>query len=69
MSSTRDDPLTDFQHRVVEIEGVAKAVYVSGSGPAVVVMPEMPGISPDVARLARWVRDAGFTVFVPSLFG
>jgi dienelactone hydrolase len=69
MSPTRDDPLIDFQHRVVEIEGVAKTVYVSGSGPAVVVMPEMPGISPDVARLARWVRDAGFTVFVPSLFG
>lgn len=66
---TRDDPLTDFQHRVVEVEGVAKTVHVSGSGPAVVIMPEMPGISPDVARLARWVRDAGFTVFVPSLFG
>ncbi|MFG1912645.1 dienelactone hydrolase family protein [Kribbella sp. NPDC048928] len=69
MSPARDDSLTDFQHRVVEVEGVAKTVHVSGSGPAVVVMPEMPGISPDVARLARWVRDAGFTVFVPSLFG
>ena len=32
-------------------------------------MCEMPGISPEVARFARWVRDAGFTVFVPSLFG
>ncbi|MFK0238492.1 dienelactone hydrolase family protein [Streptomyces vinaceus] len=29
----------------------------------------MPGISPDVLRFARWVRDAGFTVHVPSLFG
>ncbi|GAB2826487.1 dienelactone hydrolase family protein [Actinocorallia aurea] len=46
-----------------------KTVYVAGSGPAVVLMPEMPGISPDVLRLARWVRDAGLTVFVPSLFG
>ncbi|WP_427889938.1 dienelactone hydrolase family protein [Kribbella sp. GL6] len=66
---TRDDPLEDFAHRVVEVDGVAKTVHVTGTGPAVVVMPEMPGISPDVARLARWVRDAGFTVFVPSLFG
>jgi dienelactone hydrolase len=32
-------------------------------------MTEMPGISPQVARFARWVRDAGFTVYMPSLFG
>ena len=41
----------------------------TGSGPAVIVMTEMPGISPQVARFARWVRDAGFTVYMPSLFG
>ncbi len=33
-------------------------VQVMGSGPAVLVMTEMPGISPQVARFARWVRDA-----------
>jgi len=32
-------------------------------------MSEMPGISPHVARFARWVRDAGFMVYMPSLFG
>jgi dienelactone hydrolase len=64
-----DDPIDDFERRLVEVDGVGKTVYVSGSGPGVVVMPEMPGISPDVLRLARWVRAAGFTVFVPSLFG
>ena len=46
-----------------------KTVYVAGTGPAVIVMHEMPGISPHVARFARWVRDAGFTVYMPSLFG
>lgn len=44
-------------------------VYVAGTGPAVLVMTEMPGISPQVARFGRWVRDAGFTVYMPSLFG
>jgi dienelactone hydrolase len=44
-------------------------VWTGGEGPAVVVMPEMPGLSPDVLRLARWIRDAGFTVWLPSLFG
>ncbi|WP_344525759.1 dienelactone hydrolase family protein [Streptomyces albiaxialis] len=68
-ATRRDDPMTDFSRRSVEIAGVTKTVYVAGSGPAVVLMPEMPGISPDVLRLARWVRDAGFTVHVPSLFG
>lgn len=51
------------------LDGASKAVYVSGDGPAVVLLPEMPGISPDLIRLARWIRDAGLTVYVPSLFG
>lgn len=52
----RDDTITDFARRQVDVDGVVKAVYVAGRGPAVVLMPEMPGISPDVLRLARWVR-------------
>lgn len=64
-----DDAITDFSRRLVEVDGVVKTVYAAGSGPAVVLMPEMPGISPDVLRLARWVRGAGFTVYLPSLFG
>ncbi|MEU8526915.1 MULTISPECIES: dienelactone hydrolase family protein [Streptomyces] len=64
-----DDEIRDFSHRRVDVAGVVKTVHVAGSGPAVVLMPEMPGISPDVLRLARWIRDAGFTVHVPSLFG
>lgn len=68
-SMNEDDPLEDFGRRRIEFDGAARTVYVAGSGPAVIVMPEMPGISPHVARFARWVRDAGFTVYMPSLFG
>jgi dienelactone hydrolase len=64
-----DDPLEDFDPRTVTLDGVAKVVHIAGSGPAVIVITEMPGISPHVARFARWVRDAGFTVYMPSLFG
>lgn len=67
-TGTTDD-LADFTEQHVLVDGVGKQVFVTGSGPAVVVLPEMPGISPEVARFARWVRDAGFTVHVPSLFG
>ena len=64
-----DDLLEDFDARAIELEGVTKTVHVTGTGPAVIVMTEMPGISPHVARFSRWVRDAGFTVYMPSLFG
>jgi len=64
-----DDPLDDFERRSVTLCGDTKVVYVAGAGPAVIVMAEMPGISPHVARFSRWVRDAGFTVYMPSLFG
>ena len=64
-----DDPLDDFEHRDIALLGRKHRVYVMGSGPAVIVMTEMPGISPHVARFARWVRDAGFTVYMPHIFG
>lgn len=64
-----DDALDDFQHRDVTLLEQTRRVYMAGKGPAVIVMAEMPGISPRVARFARWVRDAGFTVWMPSLFG
>jgi dienelactone hydrolase len=66
---TQDDPLEDFAPREITLNGAAKTVHVAGKGPAVIVMTEMPGISPHVARFSRWVRDAGFTVYMPSLFG
>ncbi len=63
------DPLRDFSSRELTLEQLTKRVHVGGRGPAVIVMPEMPGISPEVVRFARWVREAGFTVYLPSLFG
>jgi dienelactone hydrolase len=66
---TDRDELADFEKRNVTLLGVTKRVYVAGRGPAVIVMAEMPGISAHVARFARMVRDAGFTVWMPALFG
>ncbi len=63
------DTLADFDPRAITLQSQTKRVYVSGTGPAVIVMTEMPGISPQVAQFARWVRGAGFTVYMPHLFG
>ena len=64
-----DDSLADFVANEITLLGETRTVHIAGKGPAVIVMPEMPGISPHVARFARWVREAGFTVYMPSLFG
>jgi len=66
---TDSDPMDDFEARDVTLLGVTKRVFVSGEGPAVIVMAEMPGIYAHVVRFARTVRDAGFTVWMPALFG
>jgi dienelactone hydrolase len=55
---------TTFTH-----DGDSKTVYRAGAGPGIVVMTEMPGISPSVASFARRLVDAGFTVAMPVLFG
>src|ERR1700729_2530538 len=65
----RADDLADFTNRSLTLLNQTRLVHVAGEGPAVIVMAEMPGISPHVARFARWVCAAGFTVYMPSLFG
>ncbi len=43
--------------------------YEKGEGPGVVLIPELPGITPEVLGLADHLVEAGFTVVVPSPFG
>lgn len=49
--------------------GLTHDVYEKGSGPGVVLIPEAPGITPEVLGLAQHLVDSGFTVVVPSPFG
>lgn len=46
-----------------------RRVYHQGNGPAVIIMHELPGMIPECVDLARRVAKAGFTVFLPLLFG
>jgi dienelactone hydrolase len=69
MPLNQADDLRDFTKREITLEGVSRTVWQRGTGPAVLIFPEMPGISPHVARFARWVSQAGCTVYLPSLFG
>jgi dienelactone hydrolase len=61
--------LDNFAETTFTHGGTTRAVYRVGSGPGVVVISEMPGITPNVAEFAQRVVDAGFTVAMPDLFG
>lgn len=43
--------------------------YERGSGPGVVLIPEIPGATPEVLALGDLLVDRGFTVVIPSPFG
>src|SRR3954468_17817518 len=49
--------------------GVTYDCFEKGSGPGVVLIPEIPGMTPEVLGLADHLVDEGFTVVVPSPFG
>jgi dienelactone hydrolase len=62
-------PLTGFVVASFTHGGKTKPVYRAGTGPAVIVIHEMPGITPPVAAFGLRVAEAGFTAVLPSLFG
>src|ERR1700728_2380750 len=61
--------LEGFAEESFEADGKRRTVYRAGSGPAVVVISEIPVITPLVVAFGRKVVAAGCTVVLPSLFG
>lgn len=61
--------LDDFERTTFTHGGKERTVFRRGSGPAVVVIAEMPGITPKVLEFAGRVSDLGCTAVVPHLFG
>ena len=63
------DVLAGWQRGTYVARGISHDVYRRGSGPGVIVIHEIPGITPAVARFANEVVDAGFSVTMPLLVG
>jgi dienelactone hydrolase len=59
----------DFAKSSFTAEGKTRDIYKRGTGPAVVVIAEMPGITPKVIEFANRVADIGCTAVLPHLFG
>ena len=66
-------PMTDavpgFEKTTFTYGGRTHDVYRAGSGPAVIVIHEMPGLHPGVTEFGQRLVDVGYTVYLPSLFG
>ena len=63
------DVLAGWAESTFTAAGLTRKVFRKGSGPGVVVVHEIPGITPKVTAFAQEVVDAGFTVVMPSLVG
>ena len=63
------DTLDDFERTTFTLEDATRTVFRLGTGPAVIVISELPGITPNVARFARMVAGIGCTAVMPHLFG
>ena len=61
--------LATFESYPFTADGVTHTVYRKGTGPVVVVITEMPGISPMVLGFADRVVTLGCTAVLPDLFG
>jgi dienelactone hydrolase len=64
-----DGDLSTFERSSFTADGVTHTVYRKGSGPVVVVITEMPGISPMVLGFADRIVALGCTAVLPDLFG
>lgn len=61
--------LTGWAPEEFSAAGQTHDVYYKGSGPGVVLIPEMPGVHTGVLALGNYLVDNGFTVAIPSLYG
>jgi dienelactone hydrolase len=64
-----EDALAGFDESTFTHDGESRRVFRAGTGPAVIVIHEVPGLHPEAISFGRRVIDAGFTVYMPSLFG
>lgn len=58
-----------WKHDSFSAAGFTHDTYRKGTGPGVVVVHEIPGITPAVMQFAEEVVSAGFTVVMPLLVG
>ncbi|UQA90713.1 dienelactone hydrolase family protein [Streptomyces halobius] len=64
-----DHDLSGFNRSTFTHNGATRRILRRGTGPAVIVMAEIPGITPKVLEFAERVAAIGCTAVLPVLFG
>lgn len=64
-----DHDLAGYEQSTFTYEGTRRRILRRGTGPAVIVMAEIPGITPKVLEFADRVAEIGCTAVLPVLFG
>lgn len=64
-----DHDLSGFERSTFSANGKTRDVLRVGTGPAVIVMAEMPGITPKVLAFAERLAGIGCSAVLPVLFG
>lgn len=65
-----DADISDFARRDFTFAGKTKPVLLIGDdGPAVIVIHEVYGFTPPLARFCRWIAAAGMRAYAPILLG
>lgn len=58
-----------FERSPFSFHGTTRDVYRLGEGPPVILLSELPGITPQTLDLAQRIVRAGYRVVMPQLFG
>lgn len=69
MMATNTGVLMGWEKGSFTAATMTRDTYRRGAGPVVIVVHEIPGITPAVERFANEVVEAGFTVVMPNLVG
>ncbi len=66
---TTAPPIAGFEAFPFDKVKIAHWVYRKGEGPAVILMHELPGMTAECISLAKRLAAAGYTIYMPLLFG
>ena len=69
ISPDSSNNLNEWSKASFTAAGITRDTYQRGTGPGIIIVHEIPGITPEVLRFANEVVDAGFTVVMPDLVG
>jgi len=69
MSAAPSSDLAGWRRAPFTGAGLTYDCFEKGAGPGVVLIPEIPGLTPEVVGFGDHLVDEGFTVVIPSPFG